>query len=94
LLKEVKYLGISFDQKLLRNEHVNNGANKTFTRISELYLSSITTATFSHVITLQLYMSYIRRSLDIYAEIYNLKTPDDIKQMLEDDWKISQNNKR
>jgi hypothetical protein len=30
------YLGINFDHKLLWNEHINNVANKTFTRISEL----------------------------------------------------------
>jgi hypothetical protein len=31
------YLGITFDRKLFWNEHINNTANKTLERTSELY---------------------------------------------------------
>jgi hypothetical protein len=35
---KVKYLGITFDRKLLCNGHINNTGSKTSARISEFYV--------------------------------------------------------
>jgi hypothetical protein len=97
--RKVTCVGIIFDQTRPWNEHVNNVANKTLARISELYPPIEYHRNLSFVFRLQLYVKCIRPATFSGCEAWVLnrnlvlKTSDGINHTLMNDWKMSPNNK-
>jgi hypothetical protein len=60
------YLGVTFDRKLVWNEHINNVANKTLARISVLQL----------LLSAALKLLTVQQSLGLHTQIKATKTPD------------------
>jgi hypothetical protein len=96
LSKKAKYwyLGITFDRKLVWNEHINNVANKTLARISALYPLLGCHSNLSPVLKLCNYTWHADQPSVRVAQLgpahtnRNPKTPHEAEQMLKNDSKI------